>query len=135
MDPDNNSLTIIDYLYPDIPRIGPPATSQGRPPATPQLGSQFKRTVPVATDIKMDVSTRLYTLTMAEYNSTVYRYHWDVLINGVPSSTGATHFAEFSFPYYNVNREGYAAQGSENPQGGINRPKCIALSDRMSSTG
>jgi len=133
MDLDNNTLATIGYLYPDIPSIGSPSTYAGRPPASKALGSQFKRAVPLATDIKMDAPTRLYTLAMAQYNNTVYRYHWDVLVNGVPSSTGATHFAEFSFPYYNINGEGYEIQGSENPQGGVNHPKYKALSDRMST--
>lgn len=39
---DNESLAIIDYLYPDIPSVGIPSTYQGRPPASSSVGSQCK---------------------------------------------------------------------------------------------
>lgn len=39
---DNESLAILDYLYPDIPSVGIPSTYEGRPPASSSVGSQCR---------------------------------------------------------------------------------------------
>lgn len=39
---DNTSLSMIDWLYPDIPQIGLPSTYSGRPPASSSVGAQCK---------------------------------------------------------------------------------------------
>ncbi|KAF5870623.1 putative lipase 2 protein [Botrytis fragariae] len=126
---DNFSLSTIGYLYPDIPEIGIPATYEGRPPATPSLGAQYKRASAVGSDIIMDGPTRLTTLAMASFNSTVYRYHFNVVPNGFTNAQGATHAAEVPLTFYNLPGNGYTT----NPLGGPNSEKLIAMADIMTA--
>ena len=79
---ENATLSMIDYLYPGIPEIGIPPTYYGRPPASSAVSAQYKRACTVGTDIIMHVPTRLTTLSMASFNSTVYRYHYNAMANG-----------------------------------------------------
>lgn len=126
---DNDNLSTIDYLYPDIPGIGLPKTYQGRPPASNSLGLQYKRSSALATDLVMDAPTRLTTLSFASYNSDVYRYHWGAILNNVANSTGATHAAEVPLTFYNVDP---AASGYEALQG-PNKDKILELANIMTA--
>lgn len=126
---DNISLSTIGYLYPDIPEIGIPATYEGRPPASTTLGSQYKRSCSVSTDIIMDAPTRLTTLSFASFNSTVYRYHFNIVPNGFTDAQGATHASEVPLTFYNLPGNGYTV----NPLGGPNSEKLLAMADIMTA--
>ncbi|KAJ5719957.1 hypothetical protein N7493_006835 [Penicillium malachiteum] len=126
---DNASLSTIGYLYPDIPEIGIPTTYNGRPPATDDYGVQWKRSCAVGTDIIMDAPTRLTTLSMASYKSTVYRYHFNIVPNGYTDLQGATHAAEVPLTFYNI-----AGLGSiVPPLGGPNGAKLLKMAQIMSA--
>ncbi|KAJ5622512.1 hypothetical protein N7528_005744 [Penicillium herquei] len=125
----NASLSTIGYLYPDIPEIGIPTTYNGRPPASDDYGVQWKRSCAVGTDIIMDAPTRLTTLSMASYNSTVYRYHFNIVPNGYTDLQGATHAAEVPLTFYNI-----AGLGSTVPPlGGPNGAKLLKMAQIMSA--
>ena len=49
------------------------------------------------------------------HNVTSYSYRFDVLVNGVARSTGATHFQEVAFVFDNIKGQGYAV----NPFGNL----------------
>lgn len=113
---DNASLSTIGYLYPDIPEIGIPTTYQGRPPAE-EYGVQYKRSCAVSTDIIMDAPTRLTTLSLASFNSTVYRYHFNVVPNGYTNLQGATHASEVALTFYDLPGNGYSVPPISGPNG------------------
>ncbi|OJJ50147.1 hypothetical protein ASPZODRAFT_110266 [Penicilliopsis zonata CBS 506.65] len=124
---DDASLNTIGYLYPDIPEIGIPTTYHGRPPSS--VGTQYKRSCAVATDIIMDAPTRLTTLSMASFNSTVWRYHFNVVPNGYSDLQGATHAAEVPLTFYDQSGTAY----DDNPLGGTNGPKLLEMAKIMSA--
>lgn len=113
---DNSSVNILLALYPDIPEIGIPGTFQGRPGA--DLGLMYKRTSAIAGDYSMHASRRATNQAWAAQNVTSYSYLFNVLVNGMPNTVGATHFQEVAFMLDNTNGLGYPQNGLPNPFGG-----------------
>ncbi|EPE32761.1 alpha/beta-Hydrolase [Glarea lozoyensis ATCC 20868] len=126
---DNASLATLGYLYPDIPEIGIPSTYDGRPPATSQMGSQYKRGASIGGDIIMHAPTRLTTLSMASFNSTVYRYHFNVGPNGYTNLQGSTHASEVALTFYDLDGSGYTVP----PISGPNRDKLLQMANTMTA--
>ncbi|KAH8645717.1 putative extracellular lipase [Xylariales sp. PMI_506] len=126
---DNTSLSMIGWLYPDIPQIGIPSTYSGRPPASSSVGSQYKRACTVGSDIIMDAPTRLTTLAMASFNSTVYRYHFNVVPNGYTNLQGSTHASEVALTFYDLDGSGYTVP----PIGGPNYEKLLDMANIMTT--
>lgn len=54
----------------------------------------------------------------AAQNVTSYSYVFNVLVNGMPNTVGATHFQEVAFMLDNTNGLGYPQNGLPNPFGG-----------------
>lgn len=77
----------------------------------------------------MDAPTRLTTLSMASFNSTVYRYHFNVVPNGYDDLQGATHAAEVPFTFYDLDGSGY----TEPPIGGQNYEKLLDMANIMTT--
>ncbi|CAK7221283.1 hypothetical protein SBRCBS47491_004475 [Sporothrix bragantina] len=126
---DNASLAILDYLYPDIPAIGIPSTYEGRPPASSSVGSQYKRAATVGGNVIMDAPTRLTTLSMASFNETVYRYHFNVVPNGYTNLQGSTHASEVALTFYDLDGSGYSVP----PIGGPRRDDLLNMANIMTA--
>ncbi|CAN8097667.1 unnamed protein product [Discula destructiva] len=124
---DNYSLATIGYLYPDIPSIGLPATYQGRPSSSD--GLQYKRACAVGNDIIMEAPTRLTTLAMSSFNSTIWRYHYNVVANGYTNLQGSTHASEVPLTFYNLPGTGYDV----NPYGGSRGDDILKMAKIMTA--
>ncbi|OQV05819.1 hypothetical protein CLAIMM_10489 [Cladophialophora immunda] len=95
-------------LYPDIPGIGIPATMQGRPSGNYSfLGAQYKRASAYGGDLAMQAPRRATSQAWAARNVSSWSYHFNVVPNGVPPQTGATHFQEVAFVFRNILGQGY----------------------------
>jgi carboxylesterase type B len=130
---DNETATIMSYLYPDIPSVGVPGTWHGKPPATAAFGTQYKRSSLIAGDIQEHATRRLAALSWAAQNATCYTYYFDVLVNGQPYTTGSTHFQEVAFVFYNTEGYGYPQNLLPNPLAGVLRSRYLALAKIMSA--
>jgi carboxylesterase type B len=60
---------------------------------------------------------RLTNQAWAAQNVTSYSYLFNVLVNGVPNTIGATHFQEVVFVFDNTNGLGYPQNLNPNPLG------------------
>jgi carboxylesterase type B len=110
---DNSTAETIAALYPNIPEIGIPATMTGTPSAS--LGTQFKRSAAFNGDWLFHAPCRLTSQMWAKHNQTAFSYHFNVLVNGVSSDLGATHFQEVAFVFHNIEGQGYTTAITENP--------------------
>lgn len=90
--PDNAAVIVVAALYPDIPEIGIQATLEGRPPAS--LGSQYKRISVLVGDLVWHSPRRLTNQILAQNNVSSWSYLFNIIPNGIPLSTGATHYTE-----------------------------------------
>ncbi|KAH8667110.1 carboxylesterase family protein [Xylariales sp. PMI_506] len=117
---DNRTAETLAALYPDIPEIGIPATLHGRPPPSlvPTFGLQWKRSAAYGGDLYMQAGRRLTSQSWAAYNVSSWSYHFDVVVNGLPSIIGSTHFQEVAFVFNNVNGLGYENAVAVNPFAG-----------------
>lgn len=114
--PDNATAATIAALYPDIPAIGIPATLSNRPPP-PQasLGVQWKRECAYVGDLKMHAPRRFISQIWASHNLSSWSYHFNVLVNGLSSAIGATHFQEVAFVFHNLQGLGYNTSVAVDP--------------------
>ncbi|ROW17618.1 hypothetical protein VPNG_00819 [Cytospora leucostoma] len=104
---DNETLNTIAVLYPDIPAIGIPATLKGRPSADSGYGLQWKRAASYTGDLAIHAARRLAAQCWAQYNTTLYSYHWNVLVNGQSAEKGAGHWKEIAFVFDDITGLGY----------------------------
>lgn len=104
--PDNATALKIAELYPDIPEIGIPSTLKGLPPAS--LGLQYKRISAFVGDLTWHSPRRLTDQILARNNVSSWSYLFNIIPNGIPPTTGATHFTEVAFMLYNLHGLGYA---------------------------
>ncbi|TEA12812.1 Lipase 4 [Colletotrichum sidae] len=113
----NVTIEVLSALYPDIPRVGLPATLAGRPtgPDASSLGSMWKRVVAFAGDRAQHGPRRYWARRWAEANQTVYSYHFNVLVNGLAPADGAKHFQEVAFVFNNTDGVGYDTAVAVNP--------------------
>ncbi|PMD21774.1 alpha/beta-hydrolase [Hyaloscypha hepaticicola] len=103
IEPNSQTAAIISYLYPNIQALGIPNLTTW--PATNQVWSA--------------------------YQLPSYSYRFDVVVNGVPTFLGSTHFQEVAFVFNNIDGEGYAT----NPFGNMtahDNEKFVNLSKLMS---
>lgn len=112
---DNDTLSVILALYPDIPSIGVPATFHGRPSLESGYGLQWKREASYIGDLKMHAARRLASQSWARFNVTAYSYHFNVLTNGLAAELGAAHFSEVAFVFYNTMGLGYHNAVASDP--------------------
>ncbi|RLN53786.1 hypothetical protein BBJ29_004500 [Phytophthora kernoviae] len=108
-------------LYPDIPEVGIPGTLHGRPGNETGYGRMFKRVAAYAGDRSMHAPRRFVSNIWAANNLVSYSYDFNVLVNGLTQYTGATHFQEVAFVFYNLGGNGYGNAVSVNPF--LNQPK------------
>ncbi|KAK5175894.1 uncharacterized protein LTR77_001034 [Saxophila tyrrhenica] len=117
-------------LYPDIPEIGVPASYPGRPNGT--FGSRYKRTSAMFGDFSMHGPRRWTAMQWVKNGAQAYTYRFNVVVNGVPWTSGAVHFQEVAFVFYNTMGLGYPQNGNPNPLGGPQREKYLEVSKLMS---
>lgn len=128
---DNATSEQLSYLYPDIPAIGIPGTWPGRANASATYGLQYKRSAAIGGDISQHAPRRFAANAWAKQNVPVYCYYFDVLVNGMTFVTGATHFQEVAFVFYNTEGYGYPQNFHPNPLGGPKRADFLRLAKIM----
>ncbi|KAH7491184.1 Lipase 1 [Phytophthora ramorum] len=109
------SAAALADLYPDIPEIGIPGTLHGHPGNDTAYGAMYKRVCAYAGDRSMHAPRRYAAEAWAANNVTSYSYVFNVLVNGLTQYTGATHFQEVAFVFYNLDGNGYENAVSVNP--------------------
>ncbi|KAF4446296.1 hypothetical protein F53441_10046 [Fusarium austroafricanum] len=101
----NETIAIISALYPDIPRVGLPATFEGRPTGEwASYGKQWKRAVAFGGDRAMHAPRRAWNRKWAKSNVTTYSYHFDVVSGDRPAVHGAGHSVDIPFVFRNTER-------------------------------
>ena len=96
--------------YPDIPALGIPGADEGLGNITfpPPFGAEYRRAAAYFGDAVM-IAPRRYTCEQwATNNLTAYCYRFNAIPNGVPWTTGVTHFQEVAFVFDNTDGLGYA---------------------------
>jgi carboxylesterase type B len=56
---------------------------------------------------------------------------FNVVPDGVPWTSGAVHFQEVAFVFYNTEGLGYPQNLNPNPLGGVERPKFLKVAQLM----
>lgn len=103
----NDTIEVISALYPDIPRLGLPATYKGRPIGKDaEYGSQWKRAMAFGGDRAMQAPRRAWVRTWAAANATAYSYRFDVATPDRPAVQGAGHSVELPFLFYDARDSG-----------------------------
>jgi len=128
---DNCTISTIAALYPDIPALGIPSTYKGRTPATAKLGLQYKRSSAIAGDSAFIAPRRYINEIWAKWNLTSYSYRFNVLPNGIPATTGVTHFQEVAFAFANTGGMGYPITPFANGTRGLAQKEVARLMSRM----
>ncbi|KAK2003840.1 carboxylesterase [Colletotrichum falcatum] len=115
----NVTVEVLSALYPDIPRLGNPATLEGRPAgAYASYGAMWKRVNALAGDRAQHAPRRLLARRWAAANQTVYSYSFDVLVGGLSPAEGANHFQEVAFVFDNTAGLGYDTPVASDPFAG-----------------
>jgi carboxylesterase type B len=95
-----------------------------------QLGSQFRRMTAYFGDAVVIAPRRATSLAWSAFQVPSYSYRFDVVVNGVQTAIGSTHFQEVAFVFNNINGSGYAT----NPFGNMSvtdNEKFLNLSSLM----
>jgi carboxylesterase type B len=66
-------------------------------------------------DVVVHAPRRATNQVWSAYQLPSYSYRFDVVVNGVPTFLGSTHFQEVAFVFNNIDGEGYAT----NPFGNM----------------
>ncbi|KAM5344315.1 hypothetical protein ACJ41O_012852 [Fusarium nematophilum] len=105
---DNGTIEALSALYPDIPRLGLPASLKGRPTGDfKSYGRQWKRAVALGGDRAMHGPRRAWVRSWAAANLTAYSYRFDVLRPDSDAAHGVGHSAELPFVFRNTEGVGY----------------------------
>ncbi|KAI1334793.1 Alpha/Beta hydrolase protein [Xylariaceae sp. FL0016] len=108
------------YLYPNIQAVGIPSLETWPEIVTPEtedvesLGLQYRRTGALFGDAAMQYLRRKSNIAWSNLGLKSWAYRFNVVVNGIPLRTGATHFQEVAFVFDNTNGVGYPPV-SENP--------------------
>lgn len=101
----NSTIEAISALYPDIPRVGLPATFKGRPSGQlASYGAQWKRAVAFGGDRAMHAPRRAWNRKWADTNLTAYSYRFDVVSGDRNPVQGAGHSVDLPFIFRNTER-------------------------------
>ncbi|KAF4470782.1 triacylglycerol lipase II precursor [Fusarium albosuccineum] len=101
----NETIEAISALYPDIPRVGLPATFKGRPTGDlASYGAQWKRAVAFGGDRAMHAPRRAWVNTWAAANLSAYSYRFDVVSGDRSPVQGAGHSVDLPFIFRNTER-------------------------------
>ncbi|GKT51246.1 lipase 1 [Colletotrichum spaethianum] len=112
----NITIEVLSALYPDIPRLGTPATLEGRPTGEyASYGAMWKRVNVFAGDRAQHGPRRFFARHWAAANQTVYSYNFNVLVNGLTPVEGVNHFQEVAFVFNNTDGLGYETVVAKNP--------------------
>ncbi|KAJ4287289.1 hypothetical protein N0V90_012687 [Kalmusia sp. IMI 367209] len=103
----NATVPFIESLYPNIPAIGIPAW---RKFPTETQGKQYKRLAAFTGDYTFIAPRRLTCQRWAQYNVTAYCYRFNGDLPAVLPASGATHWVEVAYVFYNLQRMGFGAQ-------------------------
>ncbi|TVY92061.1 Lipase [Lachnellula willkommii] len=109
------SVPILSALYPDIPALGIPSPSTFPLNESSSVPTQYRRFASYFGDIGVNAPRRASNHAWSTHNVSSYSYRFDVVVNGVNSSVGATHFQEVVFVFNNTRGQGYAV----NPFGNL----------------
>lgn len=101
----NETIEAVSALYPDIPRVGLPATFGGRPTGDQAFrGAQWKRAVAFGGDRAMHAPRRAWVKKWAAENVTAYSYRFDVVSGDRPDTQGAGHSVDLPFVFRDTER-------------------------------
>ncbi|KAM0344506.1 hypothetical protein ACHAPU_007480 [Fusarium lateritium] len=101
----NKTIEAISALYPDIPRVGLPATFEGRPSGDlASYGAKWKRAVAFGGDRAMHAPRRAWNRRWAKTNLTAYSYRFDVVSGDRNPVQGAGHSVDLPFIFRNTDR-------------------------------
>lgn len=128
--PDNETIAMIEALYPDVPAIGIPAEHALTAEEESTYGTQWKRVAAFFGDMVEHYPRREAVHSFSKRNNTVFSYRFNVLPAGLGAATGVTHFQEVAWVFNNIDGAGY----SVNPFNGslIDRPAYVEVSSLMS---
>lgn len=103
----NVTIPFIEAVYPDIPAIGIPEWWDTIPT---NRGKQTKRWAAFSGDYTFIAPRRLTCQRWAQYNVSAYCYRFNGDLPAVLPTSGATHWVEVAYVFYNLQRMGFGAQ-------------------------
>jgi carboxylesterase type B len=103
-----SSIPILEALYPDIPALGIPSPSTFPLNQSSSVPAEYRRFASYFGDIVVNAPRHASNHAWSTHNVSSYSYRFDVVVNGVPDSIGATHFQEVAFVFNNTLGAGYA---------------------------
>ena len=103
---DEQSVAILEAVYPDIPAVGLPETLNRTLNST--WGSQFKRAAAFGGDLSMHAGRRFVNQQYARYNTSTYAYRFNARPYPFGPDIGVVHFQEVAFVFDNTEGLGYA---------------------------
>lgn len=108
----NQTIDKLLELYPNDPALGCPfGTGDAFSNAT--YGFQTKRGNAIGGDIYMVGPSRRMAQNMAKHGKPVYRYQWNVTVEGYSAYQGASHTVELTYVFDNPNNISMAAMGPD----------------------
>jgi carboxylesterase type B len=113
--PNSTTSTILSALYPNTPALGIPSLSTFPVNESASVPAQYRRLNAYFGDLVVNAPRRASNHAWSAYNVSSYSYRFDVVVNGIPASIGATHFQEVAFVFNNTAGQGYAV----NPFGNL----------------
>jgi carboxylesterase type B len=128
--PDNETIAMIEYLYPNVPAIGIPAEHDLTTAEETTYGLQWKRAAAFFGDMVEHFPRRAVVHAFSQQNLSAYSYRFNIIPAGLSAAIGVTHYQEVAWVFNNIDGVGYAT----SPFNGslINRPAYVQVSTLMS---
>lgn len=106
--PDDETVAIVEYLYPDIPEIGIPLGYTLTDDDKATYGAQWKRAAAFFGDAVLQYPRRATCTAWAQNDVSAYSYRFNVQPAGVPGVIGVTHYQEIAWVFDNIDGAGWA---------------------------
>jgi len=128
--PDNATIDMIEYLYPNIDAIGIPLGYSMTAADKTSQGAQWKRGAAFFGDAVEHYPRREVVSAYSRSNITAYSYRFNIQPAGLTDLIGVTHYQEVAWVFDNIDGAGYAT----NPFNGslIDRPTYVEVATLMS---
>jgi carboxylesterase type B len=106
---DNETITTIEYLYPNVPAIGVPLNYALTESDLETYGTQWKRIAAFFGDMVEHYPRRTTVQRFAAQNISAFSYRFNVLPYGLSPAIGVTHFQEIAWVFDNTDGVGYGS--------------------------
>lgn len=128
--PDNETIAMIEHLYPNVPDIGIPSGYSLTKTDKKTYGTQWKRSASFFGDAVEHYPRRKVVSAYLQQNITAYSYRFNIQLTGLLDVIRVTHYQEVAWVWDNIDGAEYAT----NPFNGslIDREAYVKVASLMS---